>query len=112
MLKLIFEAHFGIRAAQGGQEELKRAIRSCKEPTTFIFKNLQKPMDFRFLASEASQESLKKPKITPKRAPKKSKNPTNRDPKWTTTNIKKIGIIFEDHSETQTHQKKPKKNCF
>ena len=41
-----FEAHFGIRAAQEGQDEPKRAIRSFKEPKTFIFKNLKKPIGF------------------------------------------------------------------
>ena len=41
-----FGTHFGIRVGQEGQDEPRRAIRSFKEPKTFIFKNLKKPMCF------------------------------------------------------------------
>ena len=56
------------------QDEPKRAIRSFKDPKSFIFKNLKKTKCFfRFLGPEASQESLKRPKKAPKRHPKGSK---------------------------------------
>ena len=38
--------HFGIIVAQEGQDEPKRAIRSFKEPNTFIYKNLLKTIWF------------------------------------------------------------------
>jgi hypothetical protein len=41
-----FGTQFGIRAAQEGQDEPKRTIRSFKEPKTFISKNLKKPTCF------------------------------------------------------------------
>ena len=67
-----FEAHFGIRAAQEGQDEPKRDIRSFKKNQKPSFsKTLKNPFVFyRFLATEASQESLKRPKKAPKRHPK------------------------------------------
>ena len=72
-----FGTHFGIRVDQEGQDHPKRAIRSFKEPKTFIFKNLKKPMCFLKVfgyrglsrkpqeAEEGSQKSPKKSK-TPK----------------------------------------------
>ena len=49
-LQINVETHvgtqFGIRAAQEGQDEPKRTIRSFKEPKTFISKNLKKPTCF------------------------------------------------------------------
>ena len=74
-----FGTHFGIRVAQEGQDEPKRAIRSFKEPKTFIFKNLKKPLGFlkvfgyRGLSrkpQEAEEGSQKAPKETPKGGPK------------------------------------------
>ena len=70
-----FGTHFGIRVGQEGQDEPRRAIRSFKEPKTFIFKNLKKPMCFLKVfgyrglsrkpqeAEEGSQKSPKKSKI-------------------------------------------------
>ena len=72
-----FGTHFGIRVGQEGQDEPRRAIRSFKEPKTFIFKNLKIPMCFLKVfgyrglsrkpqeAEEGSQKSPKKSK-TPK----------------------------------------------
>ena len=41
-----FGTQFGIRAAQEGQDEPIRTIRSFKEQKTFIYKNLKKPIGF------------------------------------------------------------------
>merc|ERR1711963_320260 len=85
-----FGTHFGIRVAQEGQDEPKRAIRSFKEPKTLIFKNLKKPIcslkvfGYRGLsrkpqeAEAGSQKAPKKPKNrNPKLIPKIIKNDWN-----------------------------------
>ena len=101
-----FGTHFGIRVAQEGQDEPKRAIRSFKEPKTFIFKNLKKP--FGFLKVFGYRGLSRKPQEAEEgsqKAPKKSKTPKNRNPKLRPKIIKKIGTNFGAHSETQAQPK-------
>ena len=63
----LFGTHFGIRVAQEGQDEPKRAIRSFKEPKPFIFKNLKKPLVFNGFWL---QRPLKRASRGPRRLPK------------------------------------------
>ena len=67
-----FGAHFGIRAAQEGQDEPKRATAGAsKNQKPSFTKTLKNQRVFqRFLATEASQERLKTPKKAPKSHPK------------------------------------------
>ena len=77
-----FGTQFGIRAAQEGQDEPKRTIRSFKEPKTFIFKNLKKP--FCFLKVFGYRGPSRKPQEAEEgsqKAPKKSKTPKKWNPK-------------------------------
>ena len=68
-----FWDQIGPRRAQDGP---KRAIKSFKDPKTYIGKNLKTPLVFlMFLGSKAAQDSLKKHKKAPKRHPKSSKTP-------------------------------------
>jgi len=104
-----FEAHFGIRAAQEGQDEPKRAIRSFKEPKTFIFKNLKKPIGFlKVFGYRGLSRKPQEAEEGSQKAPKKSKTPKNRNPKLRPKIIKKIGTNFGAHSETQAQPKKTK----
>ena len=55
-----------------------------------MFKTLKKPIGFLwFLATEASQEILKRPKMAPKGHPKKAKTPKKMEAKIETKNHKK-----------------------
>ena len=113
MLKLIFGAHFGIRATQEGQDEPKRAIRSFKEPKTFIFKNLKKPIGFlKVFGYRGLSRKPQEAEEGSQKAPKKSKTPKNRNPKLRPKIIKNIGTNFGAHSETQAQQKKTKRTTF
>ena len=90
-----FGTHFGIRVAQEGQDEPKRAIRSFKEPKTFIFKNLKKTNVF--LKGFWLQRPLKTASRGRRRLPKvtqKIQDPKNRNPKLIPKIIKKIGTNF------------------
>ena len=106
VLKLILEPSLG-------SERPKRAKMSPKEPSgasknqkPSFTKTLKNPLVFsRFLATEASQESLKRPKMAPKRH-QKIKDPKNRNPKLIPKIITKIGTYFGAHSETQAQPKK------
>ena len=67
---------FGIRAAQEGQDEPKRTIRSFKEPKTFISKNLKKPTCF--LKVFGYRDISRKPQEAQdgsQKTPEKSKTP-------------------------------------
>ena len=82
------------------QDEPKRAIRSFKEPKTFIYKNLKKT--FGFLKVFGYRGLSRKPQEAQdgsQKAPKKSKTPKNRNPKLRPKIIKKIGTYFGAHSE-------------
>ena len=108
-----FGTQFGIRAAQEGQDEPKRTIRSFKEPKTFISKNLKKPTCF--LKVFGYRDISRKPQEAQdgsQKTPKKSKTPKNRNPKLRPKIIKKIGTNFGAHSETQAQQKNPKKQLI
>ena len=90
-----FEAHFGIRAAQEGQDEPKRAIRSFKEPKTFIFKNLKKPLGFlKVFGYRGFSRKPQEAQDGSQKTPKKSKTLKNRNPKLRPKIIKKIGTDF------------------
>ena len=108
-----FGTQFGIRAAQEGQDEPKGAIRSFKEPKTFIFKNLKKPLGFlkvfgyRGLArkpQEAEEGSQK--------APKKSKTPKNRNPKLSPKIMKMDPNFLEPTLKPKHSKKKTQKTHF
>ena len=95
---------------QEGQDELRRAIRSFKEPKTFIFKNLKKPMGFlKVFGYRGLSRKPQEAQDGSQKTPKKSKTPKNRNPKLRPKIIKKIGTNFGAHSETQAQQKKNKK---
>ena len=105
-----FGTRFGIRAAQEGQDEPKRTIRSFKEPKTFIFKNLKKPIGFlKVFGYRGLSRKPQEAQDCSQKAPKKSKTPKNRNPKLRPKIIKKIGTNFGAHSETQAQHKKNKK---
>ena len=108
-----FGTQFGIRAAQEGQDEPIRTIRSFKEQKTFIYKNLKKPIGFwRFLAVEASQESLKMPKMAPKRHPQNPR-PQKIGIQNRTQKLQNIGNHFlEPTLKTKHSQNKPEKNAI
>merc|ERR1712170_150864 len=90
------EAQFGIRAAQEGQDEPKRAIRSCKEPKTFIFKNLKKPIGFlKVFGYRGLSRKPQEAEEGSQKAPKKSKTPKSRNPKLSPKSIKKLEPILE-----------------
>ena len=108
-----FGTQFGIRAAQEGQDEPKRTIRSFKEPKTFIFKNLKKPIGFlKVFGYRGLSRKPQEAQEGSQKAPKKSKTPKNRNPKLRPKIIKKIGTNFGAHSETQAQQKKNKKKLI
>merc|ERR1712170_78768 len=97
-----FGTQFGIRGAQEGQDEPKRAIRSFKEPKTFIYKNLKKPTCFlKVFGCRGLSRKPQEAQNGSQKAPKKSKTPKNRNPKLSPKIIKKIGTNFGAHSETQ-----------
>ena len=92
-----------------GQDEPKRAIRSFKEPKTFIFKNLKKPIGFlKVFGYRGLSRKPQEAQDGSQKAPKKSKTPKNRNPKLRPKIIKKIGTNFGAHSETQAQPKKNK----
>ena len=96
--------------AQEGQDEPKRAIRSFKEPKTFIFKNLKKPIGFlKVFGYRGLSRKPQEAEEGSQKAPKKSKTPKNRNPKLRSKIIKKIGTNFGAHSETQAQPKITKK---
>ena len=73
---------FGPDRPKRGQDEPKRAIKSFKDQKSYIFKKVVFALDcLHFFALEASQESLKRPKMAPKKQPESSKIPNKRDPK-------------------------------
>ena len=84
-----FGTQFGIRAAQEGQDEPKRAIRSFKEPKTFIYKNLKKPICFlKVFGYRGLSRKPQEAEEGSQKAPKKSKTPKNRNPKLSPKIIK------------------------
>ena len=101
-----FGTHFGIRVAQEGQDEPKRAIRSFKEPKTFMFKNLKKPIGFlKVFGYRGLSRKPQEAEEGSQKAPKKSKTPKNRNPKSNPKIIKNWEPIFGAHSETQAQPK-------
>merc|ERR1712047_34172 len=97
-----FGTQFGIRAAQEGQDEPKRTIRSFKEPKTFIYKNLKKPLGFlKVFGYRGLSRKPQEAEEGSQKAPKKSKTPKNRNPKLSPKIIKKWNQFFGAHSETQ-----------
>ena len=65
-----------------GQDGLKRAIKSFKDPKICFCKNLKKPSVFQgFWGPGTSRESLRKPKKATKRHPKSSKTQQKKKPK-------------------------------
>ena len=108
-----FEAQFGIRKAKEGQDEHIRTIRSFKTPKTFMFKTPKKTLGFYgFLATEASQEILKRPKMAPKGHPKKPRPPKKWKPRLRPKIIKKIRTSFEPTLKPKQRKKKPLKPSF
>ena len=90
-----FGTHFGIRVAQEGQDEPKRAIRSFKEPKTFIFKNLKKTLGFlKVFGYRGFSRKPQEAQDGSQKTPNKSKTPKNRNPKLRPKIIKKIGTNF------------------
>ena len=72
----LFGTHFGIRVAQEGQDEPKRAIRSFKEPKTFIFKNHKKPIGFlKVFGYRGLSRKPQEAQDGSQKAPKTSKTP-------------------------------------
>ena len=103
-----FEAQFGVRKAKEGQDEHIRTIRSFKTPKTFMFKTPKKTLGFyRFLATETSQEILKRPKMAPKGHPKKPRPPKKWKPRLRPKIIKKIRTSFEPTLKPKQRKKKP-----
>ena len=101
-----FGTHFGIRVAQEGQDEPKRAIRSFKEPKTFIFKNHKKPIGFlKVFGYRGLSRKPQEAEEGSQKAPKKSKTPKNRNPKSNPKIIKNWEPFFGAHSETQAQPK-------
>ena len=97
---------------QEGQDEPRRAIRSFKEPKTFIFKNLKKPIGFlKVFGYRGLSRKPQEAEEGSQKAPKKSKTPKNGNPKLIPKIIKN-GINVGAHSETQAQQKKNKKKLF
>ena len=108
-----FGTHFGIRVGQEGQDEPRRAIRSFKEPKTFIFKNLKKPMCFlKVFGYRGLSRKPQEAEEGSQKAPKKSKTPKNRNPKLSPKIIKNWNQFFGAHSETQAQPKKNKKKLI
>ena len=109
-----FGAHFGIRVAQEGQDEPKRAIRSFKEPKTFIYKNLKKPMCFlKVFGYRGLSRKPQEAEEGSQKAPKKSKTPKNRNPKSNPKIIKKMGTnFFEPTLKPSTAKISQKKTRF
>ena len=105
-----FGTHFGIRVAQEGQDEPKRAIRSFKEPKTFIFKNHKKPIGFlKVFGYRGLSRKPQEAEEGSQKAPKKSKTPKNRNPKSNPKIIKNWEPIFGAHSENQAQPKSARK---
>ena len=101
-----FGTHFGIRVAQEGQDEPKRAIRSFKEPKTFIYKNLKTTIGFlKVFGYGGLSRKPQEAQDGSQKAPKKSKTPKNRNPNLRPKITKKIGTLFGAHSETQAQPK-------
>merc|ERR1712023_598118 len=91
-----FGTQFGIRAAHEGQDEPKRTIRSFKEPKTFIFKNLKKPIGFlKVFGNRGFSRKPQEAQDGSQKTPKKSKTPKNRNPKLRPKIIKRLEPIFE-----------------
>ena len=105
-----FGTHFGIRVAQEGQDEPKRAIRSFKEPKTFIFKNHKKPTGFlKVFGYRGLSRKPQEAEEGSQKAPKKSKTPKNRNPKSNPKIIKNWEPIFGANSENQAQPKSARK---
>ena len=84
-----FGDHFGIRAAQEGQDEPKRAIRSFKEPKTFIFKNLKNQLVFMgFWLQRPLKKASRGPRWLPK-GTQKIQDPKKQESKIEPKNYKK-----------------------
>ena len=84
-----FGTQFGIRAAQEGQDEPKRTIRSFKEPKTFIYENHKKHL---FFQGFWLQRPLKKASRGPRWLPKgtqKIQDPKKLESRVETRNYKK-----------------------
>merc|ERR1712014_204216 len=94
-----FLDQIGPREAKMNPIGQSRASKNQKPSFTKTLKNHW--VFSRFLATEASQESLKRPKMAPKRHPKHPRPQQNRNPKLRPKIIKKIGTNFGAHSETQ-----------
>ena len=108
-----FGTHFGIRVAQEGQDEPKRAIRSFKEPKTFIFKNHKKPTGFlKVFGYRGLSRKPQEAEEGSQKAPKKSKTPKNRNPKSNPKIIKNENQFFGAHSKTKHSQNQPEKNSI
>ena len=108
-----FGTQFGIRAAQEGQDEPIRTIRSFKEQKTFIYKNLKKTNCF--LKVFGCRGLSRKPQDAQdgsQKAPTKSKTPKNRNPKSNPKIIKNENQFFGAHSKTKHSQNQPEKNSI
>merc|ERR1712170_165652 len=93
-----FGTQFGIRGAQEGQDEPKRAIRSFKEPKTFIYKNLKKNNCFlKVFGCRGLSRKPQEAEEGSQKAPKKSKIPKNRNPKSKPKIIKNENQFFGAH---------------
>ena len=67
---------FGPEQPKREQDEPKRAIKSFKDPKSYIFKKVVFALDcLHFFVLEVSQENLKRPKKAPRGHPKTSKTP-------------------------------------
>ena len=65
-----------------GQDEPNRTIKSFKEPKTFIYKNLEKPIGFlKVFGYRGLSRKPQEAQDGSQKAPKKSKTPKNRNPK-------------------------------
>ena len=96
-----------------GQDEPNRTIKSFKEPKTFIYKNLKKPLGFfKVFGYRGLSRKPQEAQDGSQKAPKKSKTPKNRNPKLSPKIIKTNGTNFGAHSETQAQQKKNKKKVI
>ena len=79
---------------------------SFKEPKTFIFKNLKKPLGFlKVFGYRGLSRKAQEAEEGSQKAPKKSKTPKNRNPKLSPKIITKIGTNFGAYSETQAQPK-------
>ena len=101
MLKPMLEPSLGSELPKKTNLIPKETTRYSKNQKPAFSKTIKKHLFFlRFLATEASQESLKKTKIAPRGQPKKIKTPKNGNPKMKPKIIQKIGPSFQADSKT------------